>query len=349
MALLAAHLMRGIMDVNSSKLIEQATPEELAACIQLLALSIVQHRAQSGFVSLQSTAQALLPLIENPSSDSQSASELAKQIGEIADEGLERVRVLAEEAKSTQSHSNDNARDDQPSEDAAGSDQRLEKRQQLRISVTAPVKIVWPGKTDPESAKLENISWGGAALRVEQIHLDAGDTLNILLPSTKGGSITIEAKVLRTWELHDAAGFGLATRFSSLSTADEAELENVLELLAQSSDSDGQRNHARLTQRLDLQFDDLDELQATLDDISEGGLGITVPEPLQIGQSLQAVISAMDGDTSLKLRARVVRQEPIDLGRVEFYQVGLKLEHPTPELAERTKELLRQMATNKKG
>ena len=65
-----------------------------------------------------------------------------------------------------------------------------------------------------------------------------------------------------------------------------------------------------MTQRLDIQFDGAQELQSTLDDISSGGLGITVPDPLQLGQSVQTVISTLDESCSLKLRARVVRQEP---------------------------------------
>ena len=89
----------------------------------------------------------------------------------------------------------------------------------------------------------------------------------------------------------------------------------------------------------------LQELQATLDDISAGGMGITVPTPLQIGQSLQTVISALDGTSSLTLRARVVRQDPIKLGRTEVYRAGLKFEHHPDDIQERIEELLRKMAT----
>jgi c-di-GMP-binding flagellar brake protein YcgR len=115
--------------------------------------------------------------------------------------------------------------------------------------------------------------------------------------------------------------------------------------LAESADSNGLRQHARLTQRLDIQFDG-DELHATLEDISAGGLGVTVPDPLQIGQSLQAVISTFDEDYTLKLRARVVRQEPIKMGKTELYHAGLKFEHPSEELNQLTRELVRKMAVS---
>ena len=86
---------------------------------------------------------------------------------------------------------------------------------------------------------------------------------------------------------------------------------------------------------------------STLDDISSGGLGITVPDPVQIGQSLQIVISTLDDSCFLKLRARVVRQEKLRLRAVDVYRVGLKFEHPTEELKRRTAELIARMASTK--
>lgn len=310
------------------QLLENATREELFACVQLLAVSVVQHRAHCGFVAFNNTVDQL-----RSSSDSADDTGLFVQGTEVLEEALEMVRVLAAEPASS------------PVEETESSDTLAEKRNQLRISVKAPIKVLWPGDSDPVNAKLENISWGGAAIHIDHTKTEAGDSLRIILPGTKGDSISIEAKVLRTWDLPE--GKGMATRFSSLSTRDETELENVLEFLAQSADSDGQRKYARLTQRLDIQFDGDQELHATLDDISTGGLGITVPDPLQIGQSLQAVISALDESCSLKLRARVVRQVPIAIGRAEFYQVGLKFEHPSEELNQLTNELIRKMSSMK--
>ena len=315
------------MQENSEDLLDGASHDELSACIQLLALSVVQHRAKCGFVTVRTSMEQLR-------SDRDEAKEtgLLVQGKEVLEEALELVRTLAAEPSSALL------------EGASSSDPWAEKRGQLRISVTAPIRVLWPGDPEPVEAKLENISWGGAAIQVNEVKTDAGDTVQVILPSTQGDSISIKARILRTWDLPDNKGHGLATRFYSLSTRDEAELENVLELLAQSADSEGLRKHARLTQRLDIQFDGIQELQATLDDISAGGLGITVPDPLQIGQSLQAVISTLDERCSLKLRARVVRQKPIQIGRAEFYHVGLKFEHPTEELNERTNELIRRMA-----
>lgn len=315
-----------------NKILDGTTQDELFDCIQLLAISIVQHRSKSGFVTLGDSAERLR---SGADSDEDNQKEVFEHGQQVLEEALEMIRVLAAERLAN------------PETNAAPSGQPAEKRRQLRIHVTAAIKVLWPGDSVPVTAKLENISWGGAAIHVEQLKTDDGDTLQIMVPISQGDSISVEAKILRSWPLPDGKGYGLATRFCSLSTRDEMELEKLLKLLAESADGEGQRNHARLTQRLDIEFDGLQELQATLDDISAGGMGITVPEPLQIGQSLQTVISAMDGTSSLKLRARVVRQDPIKLGAVEVYRAGLKFEHNPDDLQERIEELLRMMATAK--
>ena len=315
------------MKEHSDELLGEATRDELFACIRLLALSVVQHRAKCGFVTFEDSATQL-----------RSGTQQAEEFGlfvkgkEVLEQALEMAKSIATEAPS-------GAETEEPP-----SNLLAENRKQLRISVTAPVKVLWPGDKVPVDARLENISWGGAAIQVSESKGKADDSLQIILPSTQSGSITVEAKIIRTWALPNGRGEGVATRFSSLSTRDEAELENVLEVLAQSGDTEGQRKYARLTQRLEIQFDDVEELRTTLKDISTGGLGITVPDPLELDQSFQAVISTLDERCTLKLRARVVHQEPVDIGQAQIYHVGLQFEHPSEELRDRIEELICEMA-----
>ncbi len=315
------------MKKNSDELLVEATRDQLFACVRLLAVNVVQHRAKCGLISIE---HSMAELRSGAEGDEESG--LLVKGKEVMEEALAMV------ASSTTDFS------EEPGMETLPTNLLAENRRQLRINVTAPVKVHWPGDPAPVDANLENISWGGAAIHVAEAKGGAGDKLEIILPSTRRGSITVEAIIIRAWALPDGRGEGVATRFSSLSTRDEAELENVLEVLAQSGDSDGQRKYARLTQRLEIQFDDVEELRATLEDISAGGLGITVPDPLELDQSFQAVISTLDERCSLKLRARVVHQEPIKVGNSEIYHVGLKFEHPSEELRDRTNELIREMA-----
>jgi c-di-GMP-binding flagellar brake protein YcgR len=315
------------MTKSTHELLGEATPEELLACIQLLAVSVVQHRAKCGFVTLSKTTEQL-----RSTEDQAVTTGLFVQSKEVLEEALEMVRVLAAESA---------WKTDIDAEPSATS---ADNRTQYRIRISIPIKVLWPQDPKPLNAKLVDISWGGASICVEQARIDTGDTIQIILPRRQGGSISVEAKVLRVKQNPDGNSYEIATRFSKLGTRDEAKLEEILEYLSQSADDGGQRNHARLTQRLDIQFDSDQELLSTLDDISTGGLGITVPDPVQIGQSLQIVISALDESCFLKLRARVVRQDPIKYRSMVAYRVGLKFEHPSEELEKRTAELIGKMA-----
>jgi c-di-GMP-binding flagellar brake protein YcgR len=319
------------MKENARELLKEATPDELLACIQLLAISVVQHRASCGFVALRKSTEQL-----NFTADQADVTGLFVKGKQVLQEALEMVRNLAAEPAQT------------PVTPVEAVTATADNRTQFRIKISVPIKVLWPQDSKPVDARLEDISWGGASIYVAAAKVDSGDTLRIMVPRPQGGSISIEATVLRSWPHPDGNGLGIATRFSSLSTRDEAKLESILEHLAQSADDEGQRNFARLTQRLDIQFDGEQELRSTLDDISAGGLGITVPDPVRIGQSLQIVISTLDESCCLKLRARVVRQESVKLRSTEVYRVGLKFEHPSEELKKRTNELISKMAATRK-
>lgn len=318
------------MNDNSLGPLYGATPDELFACIQLLAISVVQHRAKCGFVTLSNSTEQLRSATENAEETG-----LFVQSRQILEEALEMVRCMA---------SNSTAR---MVSDAQSRHTSVDNRTQFRIKISTPIRVLWAGDAKPVSARLVDISWGGASIHVDETKIDSVDTLQIILPRQQGGSISIDAKILRTWPSADGNGYGIATRFSRLSTRDEAKLEEILEHLAQSADKGGQRSHARLTQRLDIQFDGEQELLTTLEDISSGGLGITVPDPVQIGQSLQIVISTLDESCKLKLRARVVRQDTMKLPTMVLYRVGLKFEHPSEELKKRTNELISKMASTR--
>ena len=297
---------------------EQATREELSACVELLAQSVALHRANLGFVTLNRAAEN----ITNPDAEDAGA-DLFFQGREVLEEALEIVRTQAA------------AR-------ALAEVKPAESRTQLRINVSTPVRVLIAGETRPRDANLQNISWGGAAILTDA-ETEEGDVLRLILPRPQGGSISIESRVLRTWEYQSFRG--VSVRFSSLNTRDESRLESILQHMAQSAEEVGEREYPRLVQRLDVEFNGIQELRSTLTDISAGGLGITVPNPMPVGQSLQMVIGTLDAEgCSLKLRARVVHQKPIRMATGKVYRIGIKFEHPSDELKKRVEELIGKMA-----
>jgi len=72
---------------------------------------------------------------------------------------------------------------------------------------------------------------------------------------------------------------------------------------------------------------------------------ITVPSPLELGQSLQIAISTTEEEFGITLRARVVHQMLASVDNIEMYRIGLQFEHPTPELRAWIGDMLEDLAT----
>lgn len=311
---------------DTNETVGEATLEQLYDCASLLALSVVQHRAKFGVVPFEQSATELYAARKESAE-----TDLLAEGKQTLEDALKIIKAAAAMPSSKQS---------KPKTENIILEK---KRQQIRINVSAPIFVLPPKVTTPIKAKLENISWGGAAIHTEQSIGEVGDFIRVVLPKYKGHQLTVQAEILRTWEIASEKAY--AVRFSKVRTADEEVLQQLLEFLAESGDTTGQRENARLTQRIDIQYDDASEFQVTLEDISAGGLGITVPEPMELDQSLLAAISTTDEQCQLLLRARVVRQQEMNFSNIKMFRVGLEFEHPTEDIKNRVNQLIRKLAT----
>jgi YihY family inner membrane protein len=124
----------------------------------------------------------------------------------------------------------------------------------------------------------------------------------------------------------------------------EDQLEKVLAMLMSGSGG-GRREYPRLAQRLEIYFDDPTDIRATLEDISRGGLAVTVPYSFQPGQSVQLTVFGGAGVGELRLRARVVNQTVVEEGKLQLYRIGLKFEHPSAALQEIVNRLLQKLTS----
>lgn len=298
----------------------EATAEQLYDCASLLALNIVHHRRKGGEAPIEYTVSKL----GGTSQDQVTAGELY-QANQILEEALALIKASS----------------DHPTESKAPKLQLRDKRQQIRIKVSAPVYVMPDEAIAPIKAKLDNISWGGASLHIDKPIGEVGDLVHVELPSFRGHNINVRAEILRITDVGDETAYSI--RFTKLKTGDEELFQQLLECLASSGDSSGQRKSARLTQRIDIQYDNTSELHATMEDISTGGMCITVPEPIELNQSLLLVISTTDQRYQLLLRARVIWQERVDSASIEVFRVGLEFEHSTDDLKERMNRLVGEM------
>jgi hypothetical protein len=218
-----------------------------------------------------------------------------------------------------------------------------EQRAQPRIKARVPINMRLSGAVEHEHAWLDNLSWGGALLDCDRAPGAPGDTLEVELPYHAGDPIRIESEIIRVDRM-DSGRASVAVRFASMTPEAEDDLEKVLELLL-SGTGGGRRQHPRLAQRLEIYFDDPSDVRATLEDISRGGLAVTVPYAFSDGQSVQLTVFGGAAIGELRLRARVVNQTDIGEGKMQLYRIGLKFEHPMSNLEELVDRLLRKLAS----
>ena len=187
---------------------------------------------------------------------------------------------------------------------------------------------------------LTDISWGGLRIRTKERLGKADDIVNVSLPFPNDADIHIKATIVRIWESEGM--YSTAIRFSILSQNNESKLNRLLELLLNETD-DQRRKEVRFAHRIDISYWDIEELKATLEDISKGGMLITMPDPMELHESIKIQLNGTDDAYCLSLRARVIRQETIELDNYELYRIALQFEHPSGELRSMVHSLIQGM------
>jgi hypothetical protein len=221
----------------------------------------------------------------------------------------------------------------------------IEKRSQPRIKVSVCCRVL-DADGFSHVAMLKDISWGGAALEVQSPICVPGMQVRVVLPWKDTDELEMHGEVLRTWE-KSPGSHGFSVRFSCVTLEDEKRLSQILQLLLQRGDDDGQRRHARVAYRIEILYGDGGDMRATLEDISQGGAMLTIlPNPVEVGQSIQLYLGPTFGQAGLTLRARVVRREALMSSGQEFFRVGLVFEHPTLELRGRVSDLLERLVAS---
>ena len=194
-----------------------------------------------------------------------------------------------------------------------------ENRVHARIHVSTTITVASPeGNID---ATLRDLSKGGARFVVPTSVGRVGETIELFLPSLTGEDITVMAEVIRSTEGTD--GHTVAVRFDAVDPAMRQPLNDLIEVLLTATGG-GQRSSPRVSRRMDIRYGQLGELRAILEDISRGGLAMTVADPLVLYEELEVTVPDTVGDQLLILRARVVHQRAVEIEGETVYRVGLE-------------------------
>ena len=215
-------------------------------------------------------------------------------------------------------------------------DQRIHARIHVstEIEVTTPAGVV--------TAELRDLSKGGARFHVDVDNLaKVGESVELFLPSLSGTEIAVMAELIRI--IPERQGFDYAVRFDIVEPAMRQALLDLLEVLLSTSGG-GRRTHARIARRIEIRFGPVEELRAILEDISGGGLMMTVGEPLVLYEEVDVTVPDLAGVELLILHARVVNQRSQIRDGHTSYQVGLEFGSMRPEAKRLLDELLRSVS-----
>jgi c-di-GMP-binding flagellar brake protein YcgR len=211
-----------------------------------------------------------------------------------------------------------------------------ENRVHARIHVSTSIEVASPeGNIE---AQLRDLSKGGARFVVPQPVGRVGETIELFLPSLGGEEITVMAEIIRAQE--GADGHTVAVRFDAVDPAMRQPLNDLIEVLLTATGG-GQRAAPRVARRMDIRYGQLGELRAILEDISRGGLAMTVAEPLVLYEELEVTVPDTAGDQLLILHARVVHQRAVEQEGATVYRVGLEFNKMRTEAARCVDDLLK--------
>lgn len=219
-----------------------------------------------------------------------------------------------------------------------------ENRVHARIHVSTTITVASPdGNIE---ATLRDLSKGGARFVVPQTIGRVGETIELFLPSLTGEDITVMAEVIRSTEGND--GHTVAVRFDAVDPAMRQPLNDLIEVLLTATGG-GQRSSPRISRRMDIRYGQLGELRAILEDISRGGLAMTVADPLVLYEELEVTVPDTVGDQLLILRARVVHQRAVEIDGETVYRVGLEFGNMRTEARRCLNDLLKTVLESLDG
>jgi Tfp pilus assembly protein PilZ len=179
-----------------------------------------------------------------------------------------------------------------------------ENRVHARIHVSTKVEVATPAGM--VEAELRDLSKGGACFQIAHPVGGLGETVELLLPSLDKSEIAVRGQIIRVTPLPSGMKeYGV--RFDAVEPSMRQQLLDLIEVLLSASGG-GRRSHPRVARRIEVRFGQLLDLKGILEDISKGGLMMTVNEPLVLYEEVDVTVPDLAGAELLILHARVVNQ-----------------------------------------
>lgn len=219
-----------------------------------------------------------------------------------------------------------------------------DRRTQTRIQVQIPVEVTLPGLAEPVIALNQDLSWGGALLRISEPLPKIAGTIQVRLPWKRDERISADARLLRAIPQADG-GYLIAVRFVSLSPRSQSRLERLLKMLRSGRETPAVGAEG-LVRELEVVVHDVDEMRKILKQIAQGHHTVTVFDAYERNQSISLAIVGTHDLPGIRLRARVLDVqscEAKDCDWAELHTLFLELEHPKQAIRSFVRLLLDQL------
>lgn len=192
-----------------------------------------------------------------------------------------------------------------------------EKRKHHRIELEYPVSVAVAGRVLP--AELKDLSKGGAkvAFAFEGDFDDEGVELQLRIPD--GLSISVACVIRRKTAMDGRIELGL--EFRTADAALRVQLSTLMQFFL-SGEHAGDGDHPRVAKRLPIGFKNLSDLESTLENISMGGVALTVERELPLYEEVELSIPNVDGAELLVVKGQVVHQYPVE--NTDYFRVGVE-------------------------
>jgi Tfp pilus assembly protein PilZ len=212
-----------------------------------------------------------------------------------------------------------------------------ENRVHARIHVSTTIQVATPaGMVD---AELRDLSKGGACFQIAESIGEVGETVELFLPSLDKSEIAVMGQITRLTPLPSGLKeYGV--RFDVVEPKMREQLLELIEVLLSASGG-GRRSHPRVARRIEIRFGQLLDLAGILEDISQGGLMMTVNEPLVLYEEVDVSVPDTSGGELLILHGRVVNQREVKRETERVWRVNLEFTQMRPEAKSCVEALLR--------
>jgi c-di-GMP-binding flagellar brake protein YcgR len=207
-----------------------------------------------------------------------------------------------------------------------------ERRRHGRVEADLPCNLV-AGEA-MEDGRVLDLSKGGARVLAPADLAAVGDPVLLAMePAAPLAPVDLQAEVVRV-DLHPR-GAVYALRFSEMLPDVVDAVEAILRALLEKR-GQGNRAHPRVARRMNVTCRSTAEFDATLRDLSEGGLAMLSRDPVELGATIQVRLGSEEFPALLELFGEAVHVEPTDGG----FRVGLRFSRLDPQAQGRIRMLI---------